>query len=133
MILADINFADVMWSMIAFFFFVIVLTMIFQIIVDVFRSDDLSGASKAIWAIFIVLLPWLAIFVYLIARGGGMAERAVRSDQEAQEQFAAYVASVAPPGRSAAGEIADAKALLESGAITQAEFDALKSKALAGA
>jgi hypothetical protein len=131
MILADINFADIMWSMLAFFFFVIILSMVFHIIGDIFRSDDLSGASKAIWAIFIIVVPWLAIFVYLIARGNGMAARALKSNQDAQEQFAAYAASVAPPANSATGEIKSAKELLDSGAISQPEFDRLKAAALA--
>jgi hypothetical protein len=132
MILADINFADLMWSMVAFFFFVIILMMIFQIIGDIFRSDDLSGATKAIWCIAIILVPWLAIFIYLITRGNGMAERALKANQKAQERFASYAASVAP-ATSATDQIASAKELLDSGAITQAEFDRLKGTALATA
>jgi type VI protein secretion system component VasK len=131
MILADINFADIMWSMIAFFFFVIILSMVFQIIGDIFRSDDLSGVSKAIWCIAIILVPWLAIFVYLITRGSGMPVRARKSNQAAQDQFAPYAASVAPPVSSATGEIMSAKELLDSGAISQAEFDRIKAAALA--
>lgn len=130
MILAEINFADVMWSMLAFFFFVIVLWMVFGIIADVFRSDDLSGVSKAIWCIAIILVPWLAIFIYLIARGNGMAERSLRSNAQARAQFDSYVRDTAGTS-SPAGEITSAKALLDSGAISQAEFDELKAQALA--
>jgi hypothetical protein len=131
MILADINLADIMWSMMAFFFFIIVLWMIFGIITDVFRSDDLSGASKAIWCIFIIFLPWLAIFIYLIARGNGMTERAMKSNAAAQAQFDAYVRETAGPA-GPAGEIKSAKELLDSGAISQEEFERIKAKALAG-
>jgi len=131
-LLADINLADLMWSMIAFFFFVIVLMMLFQIIGDIFRSDDLSGVTKAVWLIAILFVPWLAIFIYLIARGNGMAERAIKANQKAQEQFAAYAQSQAPAASGPTAEIASAKALLDSGAISQPEFDRLKASALAG-
>jgi hypothetical protein len=134
MILADINLGDIFWSMLAFFFFVIVLWMIFGIIGDIFRSDDLSGAVKAIWCIAIILIPWLAIFIYLIVRGSGMAERSLAANAKAQAQFESYVRETAGSGGGggAAAEIKDAKALLDSGAISQAEFDQLKAKALAG-
>ncbi len=130
MILADINLTDIMWSMVAFFFFVIILSMIFQIIGDVFRSDDLSGATKAIWCIAIVLVPWLAIFIYLIARGNGMAERALQASAKAQAQFDSYVRDTASAS-GPAGEIKSAKELLDSGAISPREFDEIKAKALA--
>ena len=131
MILAEINFTDVIWSMFAFFFFVIVLWMIFGIIGDIFRSDDLSGASKAIWCIAIVFLPWLAIFIYLIVRGSGMAGRSMRASADAQAQFDAYVRETAGSGSGAASEIKSAKELLDSGAISPAEFETIKAKALA--
>jgi hypothetical protein len=135
MIVAEINFADIMWSMLAFFFFVIILTMVFQIVVDIFRSDDLSGVSKALWLIAILFVPWLAIFIYLIVRGNTMAARSFATQRKAQEEFATYAASVAPPApgpaASPATEIANAKGLLDSGVITQAEFDKLKGAALA--
>ena len=133
MILAEINFTDVIWSMLAFFFFVIVLWMIFGIIGDIFRSDDLSGVSKAIWCIAIVFLPWLAIFIYLIVRGSGMAGRSMRASADAQAQFDSYVRETAGSGGGggAAGEIKSAKELLDSGAISQAEFETITAKALA--
>jgi hypothetical protein len=131
MVLADINLGDLMWSMIAFFFIVIVLWMIFGIIGDIFRSKDLSGGAKALWCIFIVVLPWLAIFIYLIARGSGMSDRAIQAQKDAQAQFDSYVRETAGSG-TPADQIASAKALLDGGAITQAEFDQLKQKALAG-
>jgi hypothetical protein len=133
MILADINLADLMWSLLAFFFFVIILTMVFHIIGDIFRSDDLSGGSKVMWSLFILFVPWLAIFIYLMVRGSGMTERAIKSNQKAQQEFAAYAASVAPSGGSVTEEIASAKQLLDTGAISQPEFDRIKAAALAAA
>jgi hypothetical protein len=132
MLLADISFTDVIWSMVVFFFFIIVLWMIFGIIGDIFRSDDLSGVTKAIWCIAIIFLPWLTIFIYLIVRGNGMAERSLQANAKARAQFDTYVRDTAGSGGGAAAEIASAKELLDSGAINQAEFDQLKAKALAG-
>ena len=132
MILADISFSDVLWSMVVFFFFIIVLWMIFGIIGDIFRSDDLSGVTKALWCIALVLIPWLTIFIYLIVRGHGMAERSLQANAKARAQFDTYVRDTAGSGGGAAGEIKSAKELLDSGAITQAEFDQIKAKALAG-
>jgi hypothetical protein len=131
MLLADINFTDLIWSMFIFFFFVIFLWMIFGIIGDIFRSDDLSGVSKAIWCIGIVIIPWLAIFIYLIVRGHGMSERAMKSNADAQQQFESYVRQTAGTG-SAAGEIKSAKELLDTGAISEPEFERIKASALAG-
>lgn len=130
MIIADINLGDVLWSMIAFFFFVIFLWIIFGIIGDIFRSDDLSGVSKALWCIFIIFVPWLAIFIYLIARGHGMSDRALAANQKAQAQFNDYVRQTA--GSNPAEQIASAKELLDAGTITQDEFDQIKRSALAG-
>jgi uncharacterized membrane protein len=133
MLLAEIDFADILWSMFAFFFFLIFLWMIFGIITDIFRSDDLSGVSKALWCIALILIPFLTIFIYLIARGHGMTKRALKANQEAQEQFDAYVRQTAGTSNGAAGEIKSAKELLDSGAISQDEFEQIKAKALATA
>ena len=132
MLLADITLTDVIWSMFMFFFFVIFLWMIFGIIGDIFRSDDLGGVSKTLWCIAIVFFPFLAIFIYLIVRGKGMSERSLKASQQAQAQFDSYVRETAGPSGPTA-EIKNAKELLDSGAITQAEFDHIKSKALASA
>ena len=129
MLLADINLGDVLWSMIAFFFFVIFLWIIFGIIGDIFRSKDLSGVTKALWCIAIVIVPWLTIFIYLIVRGSGMSDRALAAHQKAQAQFDSYVretASTATPTE----QITQAKALLDAGTIDQDEFDHLKATAL---
>jgi hypothetical protein len=132
MILADIGLGDVLWSMFVFFFFVILLWIIFGVIGDIFRSDDLSGVSKAVWCIFIVVVPWLAVFVYLFARGHGMSRRSVKADDQAHAEFDSYVRQAAG-NNSAAGEIKSAKELLDSGAISQEEFERIKAQALAGA
>jgi magnesium-transporting ATPase (P-type) len=99
---------------------------------DIFRSKDLGGGAKTFWAIFVIFLPFLGIFVYLIARGKGMQERAIEQQREIQAAQAEYIKSVAAPsGTSAADQITAAKSLLDAGTITQAEFDQMKAKALA--
>ena len=131
MVLADLNLIDLVWSMIFFFFLFIWIMILVQILMDLFRDHSESGGMKALWVIFIVFLPFLAVLVYLIARGKGMAERNAARMQESQQQFDSYVQGVAGSGASATDQIAQAKALLDAGTIDQAEFDALKAKALA--
>jgi hypothetical protein len=131
MVLADISFGDVLWSIVVVFFFVIFLWMIFGIVGDLFRSDDLSGWGKALWCIFLVLFPFVTVFVYLVTRGRGMAERSAEVQQRAEQQFRAYVRETAGAGNGAAAEIKSAKELLDSGAISQQEYEELKHKALA--
>lgn len=128
-IAADYPFLDIFWSMLVFFGWVIWLVLLIRVIGDIFRSDK-SGMGKAGWILFVVILPFLGVLVYVIANGDRMNERDVQASQAAKTQFDDYVRSVAPSGGPAA-EIAHAKDLLHSGAITQAEFDALKAKALA--
>ena len=127
-IAADYPFMDVLWSMIIFFFWVIWIWIVITVLIDVFRRHDIGGFSKALWVIFVVILPWLGVLIYLIAEHDGMRERSMKQAQTQQQQFDDYVRDTA--GGSAA-QIAKAKELLDSGAITQAEFDALKAKALA--
>ncbi len=114
--------------MIIFFFWVIWIWIVITVLIDVFRRHDIGGFSKALWVIFVVILPWLGVLIYLIAEHDGMRERSVKQAQAQQQQFDDYVRDAA--GGSAT-QIAQAKELLDSGAITQAEFDALKAKALA--
>jgi hypothetical protein len=104
--------------------------LLFTVFGDLFRRHDIGGWGKAGWCVFVILLPFLGVFVYLIAEGKAMGERNVQQAQAAQGQMDAYVRSVAGSG-NAAEQIAQAKGLLDSGAITQAEFDQLKAKALA--
>jgi putative oligomerization/nucleic acid binding protein/phospholipase D-like protein len=129
-IAADYPFLDVLWSMIIFFVWVIWIWMMILILSDVFRRQDLSGWSKAAWTFFLIILPFLGALIYLIAHSDGMAERRAQDVQGQQAQTDEYIRSVAGSG-GAAGEIDKAKQLLDSGAITQPEFEALKAKALA--
>ena len=125
---ADYPFLDVLWSMIIFFFWVIWIWIVITVLIDIFRRHDIGGFAKALWVIFVVILPWLGVLIYLIAEHNGMRERSIKQAQEQKDQFDSYVCEAA--GRSA-GEIAKAKELLDSGAISQEEFNALKAKALA--
>ncbi len=125
---ADYPFMDLLWSMIIFFFWVIWIWIVITVLIDVFRRHDIGGFSKALWVIFVVILPWLGVLIYLIVEHDGMRDRGVKQAQAQQQAFDDYVRDAA--GGSAA-EIAKAKELLDSGAITQAEFDTLKAKALA--
>ena len=124
------DFWDFFWLLVWSFFFVMYLMVLFQIIRDLFRDRDLSGWSKALWIIALILAPFLSAIIYLIARGRGMAERQARDMADARAASEEYIRSVS--GRSgSADQIASARQLLDSGVITQAEFDRLKEKALA--
>ena len=133
MLAADYPFLDIFWSMFIFFLFVIWIWILITVFADIFRRKDVGGGSKALWIIFVIVLPYLGVLVYLIANHDGMADRNVKQIQAQQEQMDAYVRSVASGGGGAAAEIEKAKGLLDSGAITQAEFDSIKAKALAQA
>jgi len=127
---ADYPFLDVLWTMFVFFAFIIWFWILITIFADIFRRHDTSGFAKVLWIIFVIALPFLGVFIYLIANHDGMTERSVKQAQAQQAQMDQYVKSVAGSG-GAAAEIEKAKGLLDSGAITQAEFDSIKSKALA--
>jgi Short C-terminal domain/Phospholipase_D-nuclease N-terminal len=127
---ADYPFLDVLWTMIIFFLWVAWLVVLFRIVVDVFRRQDASGWVKALWIVFVIVLPFLGVLVYLIANGDEMGRRDLEQSRAARAEFDDYVRSVADSGGPAA-EIDKAKQLLDSGAITQAEFDSIKAKALA--
>jgi len=128
LIAADYPFLDVFWTMIIFFCWVAWIWVLIVIIGDLFRRHDTSGWVKALWVIFLIVLPFLGVLIYLIANGSGMSRRQAESVRASQEQFDSYVKSVS--GGSAT-ELAKAKELLDSGAINQAEYDQLKSKVLA--
>ncbi len=115
-----------------FFLFFAWFMCLFWVIGDIFRSRDLGGFAKTAWVFFVIIIPWLGMLVYLIARGSGMHQRQLEQVKEAQAAQAEYIRAVAAPSTgSAADEIASAKSLLDSGAISQAEYEALKAKALA--
>jgi hypothetical protein len=129
-IAADYPFLNILWSMVIFFTWVAWIWMMILILSDVFRRRDLSGWGKAGWTFFLIVLPFLGALIYLIAQSDGMAERRAQDVQGQRAQMDDYVRSVAGSGGPAA-EIDKAKQLLDSGAINQTEFDALKAKALA--
>ena len=130
MVLADYTFLDAFWSMLVFFVWVAWFILLFHVIFDIFRRHDASGGKKVLWLIFVIVVPFLGVFVYLIANSDDMARRSIERAQAQQADMDDYVRSVASSG-GAAAEIERAKGLLDSGAITQAEFDAMKAKALA--
>jgi hypothetical protein len=126
---SDYPFLDVFWTMIIFFLWVIWIWFLIYILSDVFRRHDTSGWAKAAWVFFIIFLPVVGALTYLIVNGQGMAERNVKEVQTAQKQTDEYIRSVAG---GPAGEIEKAKQLLDSGAISNEEYAALKARALAG-
>jgi hypothetical protein len=129
---ADYPFMDVLWTMIIFFCWVVWIWMMIAILTDVFRRRDIGGWAKAAWTVFLIVLPFVGALVYLIAQHDGIAERNVKQAQVRQAEFDDYVRTVARNGGDgAAAEIEKGKQLLDSGAITQAEFEALKAKAIA--
>ena len=125
---ADYPFLDILWTMMIFFLFVIWIWILITVFADIFRRRDIGGGMKAVWIIFVIVLPYLGVFIYLIAEGHHMAERNEQQIQAVRAQQDDYIKSVA--GSSPADQIAQAKSLLDSGAISQAEFEALKAKAL---
>ncbi len=129
MILANYNFASFLWDVLVIFAFVIWFWLLIMVFSDLFSRHDIGGWGKAAWIILVIILPYLGVFIYLIANGHGMAERGAARAQAQQSQMDDYVRSVASSD-SGADQIAKGKQLLDSGAITQAEFDQLKAKAL---
>jgi Phospholipase_D-nuclease N-terminal/Short C-terminal domain len=128
---ADYPFLDVLWTMLVFFLWVAWFMLLFHVIGDVFRRRDASGGKKTLWLVFVILVPFLGVFVYLIANSDDMARRSIERSQAAQAAMDDHVRSVAGSGGGVTAEIDRAKQLLDSGAITQAEFEAIKAKALA--
>ncbi|WP_457205630.1 SHOCT domain-containing protein [Nocardioides sp. P5_C9_2] len=120
-------------AMFEFFIFFAWIMCLFYIFADIFRSHDLGGMGKTVWCLFVIILPLIGVFSYLIARGDGMTKRNVEQQQALQQQQADYVRSVAGAGGSSVDQIASAKKLLDDGTITQTEFDQVKAKALATA
>jgi Short C-terminal domain/Phospholipase_D-nuclease N-terminal len=130
MLLAEFGTGQVFWSMLWFFLFFIWIWLLIMVFSDIFRDHSLSGGAKALWIIFIILLPYLGVLVYLIARGKSMQDRALKQAADQEAQFRGYVQSVATSGGGAADEIAKLADLRDKGVISQEEFDAAKAKAL---
>jgi len=129
--LAEFGTGQVPWSMIWFTLFFIWIWILITVFADIFRSHDLGGFAKTIWIIFVIVLPYLGVFVYLIARGKGMQERNIKAISAQQQAQAAYIQSVAGTAPSASEEIARLSELRDKGAISEEEFQAAKAKALA--
>ena len=125
---ADYPFLEVLWTLLIFFVWVAFFWLLITVAIDVFRRRDIGGGKKALWLIFMLFIPFVGVFAYLIVNHDEMAQRNLDQARAQQAQFDDYVKSVSG---GAASEIDKAKQLLDSGAITQAEFDAIKAKALA--
>jgi hypothetical protein len=128
--LAEVGNGDVLIWMLEFFFFVIWFYLLIIVFGDLFRDHETSGVAKALWIILLIFLPYFGVFIYVLARGPGMAGRQAVAAKSAQQDMDAYIRSAAGSS-SAADQIANAKSLLDAGTINQAEFDQLKAKALA--
>jgi hypothetical protein len=122
-------FLNVLWDILIVFAWIIYIWLAVVVFIDLFRRRDISGWAKAAWVIFVVVLPWIGVLAYLIFNHDGMADRSEKQSQAAQAQVDQYVRETAGKG-GPAGEIDTAKKLLDSGTITQAEFDAIKAKAV---
>ncbi len=120
---------DLFWTMFEIFIFIIWIWLLIVVFSDIFRSHDMGGAAKALWVIFVVILPYLGVFIYLIARGGSMHERAAQDALQQQKAFDAYVKQTAG-GSSSAEELAKLADLKDKGVLTDAEFEAQKAKIL---
>ena len=130
MLASSYPFLDVMWTMLVFFVWILWFWLLITVFADIFRRHDISGWGKTGWLIFVIIFPFLGVFIYLITQNDGMNDRRQKDVQAQQAQVDDYVRKTAGTG-GAAGEIEKAKGLLDSGAITQAEYDAIKQKALA--
>jgi hypothetical protein len=129
-IAADYPFLDVLWTMFIFFAWVIWFWLLITVFADIFRRHDIGGGAKVLWLIFTIVLPFLGVFTYLLTQNEGMTQRNVERARGQQAQFDEYVREAAGSG-GAAAEIEKAKSLLDAGTLSQAEFDAIKQKALA--
>ena len=125
-----VPFWGLLWTTLIFFAWVVFIWIAITVLIDVFRRHDISGWGKPTWVVFVVIIPWIGVLVYLIVNHDGMGERTMKEAQASQAQFDEYVRTTAGSG-GAAAEIEKAKQLLDRGAISQAEFDAIKAKALA--
>jgi hypothetical protein len=132
MLVADSDYPllEVFWTILIFFAWMAWLMALIQILGDVFRRDDIGGFAKAAWTFFLILVPFLGVLIYLIGHSKGMAERNLKDAKQARAQFDEYVRETAGSGGGAVAEIERAKALLDAGTISQADFDAIKAKAL---
>jgi Short C-terminal domain/Phospholipase_D-nuclease N-terminal len=131
MLAYDYPLLGLFWTMLWFFIWIAWLLILFKVIFDIFRSHDLGGFGKALWVIFVIIVPWLGVLVYLIARGHSMRDRDIADAQAQQDAFKTYVQQTAGTSTSTADEIAKLADLKNSGVISDAEFEAQKAKILA--
>ena len=129
--LAVFAVGQVLWSLIWFFLFVMWIMLLFHVFADIFRSHDLSGGAKALWTIFVVVLPYLGVFVYLVTRGTKMAEHSVAAAHEQQARVDQYIRDAAGTSASPAAELERLASLRDRGVIDDSEFASLKARALA--
>ncbi len=122
---------DVFWSMLVFFLFIAWIWVLVAVIADVFRSDDLSGAAKALWTIFIIVIPWLGVLIYLISRGDTMADRQMKAAVAQQQATREYIQQAAGSAPSTADELKKLSDLKSQGVLSDAEYEAQKAKLLA--
>ncbi len=128
MIAAEFGTGQVFWSMLWFFLFFIWIWLLITVFADIFRSRDLGGFAKFLWIVFVIVLPYLGVFVYLIARGHKMSEHALEAAQAHDAEARAYIQQAAGTAPSAADELARLADLKAQGTITDAEFTAMKAK-----
>ncbi len=131
MLAYDYPLLGAFWTVLWLFIWILWIILLFRVIADIFRSHDLGGWGKALWLILVVLVPFLGVFIYVIARGHGMAERDIQRAQQQEDAFRSYVQSAAAPGAGTADELAKLAGLRDQGVITPAEFEAQKAKLLA--
>jgi hypothetical protein len=127
----DYPILGLFWTMLIIFLWIAWLMLLFKVIFDIFRSHDMGGVAKAFWALFVILIPWLGVLVYLIARGRSMQERDIENARAQQEAMNAYIRDTAGTGTSAADELAKLADLKAKGVLSDAEFQASKAKLLA--
>jgi hypothetical protein len=127
----DYPILGVFWTMFIFFLWIAWIVLLFRVFGDIFRSRDMGGGAKALWSIFVILVPFLGVFIYVIARGNSMAERSVEAAQAQNEAFRSYVQDVAGNGDGTADELAKLAGLKDQGVISDAEFQQQKAKLLA--
>ena len=123
------SFWDIIWFIFVAYLFFAYLMVLFSVIADIFRNRDSSGIAKACWIVLLIILPIITVIVYVIVNGSGMAQRSAERARDIQSQQESYIKGVAG-GKSPSEQVAQAKSLLDSGAITQAEYDSMKAKAL---
>jgi Phospholipase_D-nuclease N-terminal/Short C-terminal domain len=128
--LANIGFGELLWSLLLIYLMIMYFVLVITVIMDVFRSEDLSGFMKAIWSLALLFFPFVTLFIYLVARGDGMGKRNLAAAKQSKADTDDYIRSVATPGGGVASELEKAKTLLDSGAIDATEYAAIKARLL---